>query len=99
MAERCVLQVALRPAPLCASRAALLQDSSQAGLRVVALQALQALLGRGTRLPRHGTGVRSWLGEAYLTGFQVDRRGLLSVGQMRGQREGGKLYGAFLELR
>ncbi len=58
----------------------------------------QALLSNATRFPRHGTGVRSWLGKANFTGFQVDRQGLLSVGQMWGQREGRKLHGAFLEL-
>ncbi len=66
MADRCIRLTILRPAPLWASRAALLQDSSQAGLRVVTLQ---ALLGRATMLRGHRTGVRSWLGKAYLTGF------------------------------
>lgn len=76
----------IRPAPLGTSGAALLQDSSQ------------ALLGRAAGLHRPGASVRSRLGKSYLAGFEVDRRGLLSVGQMSGQREGRKLYGAFLQL-
>lgn len=76
----------VRPAPRGASGAALLQDSSQ------------ALLGWAAGLHRPGAGVRSRLGKSYLAGFEVDRRGLLSVRQMRGQREGRKLHGAFLEL-
>lgn len=58
----------------------------------------RARLGGAARVAGHGAGLQSGLGQTQLAGLQVDRRGLLSVGQVRGQTEGRKLHGAFLQL-
>lgn len=89
--ERWIHLTVLSLVPLRACRAALLQDPFQAWVRAVKRGAVLCWTGL--------SGVWSRLGKTYLAGFQVDRRGLLLVGQMRGQIEGRKLNATFLELK